>query len=194
MRHFSSKKLGIALALALGLANSAMADPNFQHELFRLNVNLDTGSQNTWAGTMGNAFATWQSGAVVTYLGYYDSNGDGLVNSHTINLFKSSSSGGSGHADSILASVVVPAGTEALLVDHYRWVALSAPLTLPAGIWYTASADVDGVDLVGDKLSGSQFTTDDPYYSTGGWNSPYARYGNDPVTDEPTSEIGRAHV
>ena len=66
-------------------------------------------------------------------------------------------------------------------------MALSSPLTLPAGTWYTVAADVDGVDLARDKLTGTSFTTDDTYYSTGGWNSPYARYGNDPVSSEPLS-------
>ena len=185
MKHLSSKAGLAALTLALGLANSALAQPIFSHELFKPNVNLDTGSQNTWSGTMGEAFATYTTGSVVTHLGYYDSQGDGLVNSHTVNLFLSTSSGGSGGPSSILASVVVPAGTAAPLVDGYRWVSLGTPLTLPGNAWYTLSAEVDGVDLFGDLISGTSVTMDDPYYSYNGWSSSYARYGNDPVSNEP---------
>jgi hypothetical protein len=189
LTHMKNHKLTIAglaaVAVALVFASSARADLAFQYKLFTPTINLDTANQNGWAGTMGNAFATWQAGAVVSHVGYYDSNGDGLANSHQVHIFKSYSSGGSGHADSILASAIVPAGTAAPLVDGFRWVALSAPLSLPSGTWYTVSTDVDGIDLFGDRLVSGGFTTADPYYSTGGWNSPYARYGNDPVTDEP---------
>ena len=77
MKLFSITSKLAALALALGMANSAMAQLTFSHELFKPAVSLDTGTQNSWAGTMGNAFATWQGGAVVSHLGYYDSFGDG---------------------------------------------------------------------------------------------------------------------
>ena len=185
MKNRSSGAGLAVITLALGLASQALAQPVFSHQLFRPNVNLDTGTQNGWTGTLGEAFATYQAGSVVTHLGYYDSFGDGLANSHTVNLFLSTSSGGSGGPSSILASVVVPSGTATPLVDGYRWVTLSSPVTLPGNAWYTLSADVDGVDLFGDKLSGSSVTMDDPYYSFNGWNSSYARYGNDPVSDEP---------
>jgi hypothetical protein len=176
MKHFSKKS--VLIALALGLASLSSEALTFQHELFKPTVNLDSGTQNTWTGTMGGAFATWQGGAVVSHLGYYDSLGDGLANSHTVNLFVSN--GG------LLASVVVPSGTAAPLADGYRWVALNTPLSLPENTWYTLSADVDGVDLFGDLLfSGSTATMDDPYYNTGAWGGPYARFGDDPVSNEP---------
>jgi autotransporter-associated beta strand protein len=179
--------------LSCGLILAAACQPlrapalTFEHTLYTLNIDIDFGTQNGWTGTFGNAFATWQPGAMVSHLGFYDSFGDGLANSHTVTLATSYSSGGSGGADSILATVEVPAGTTAELVNGYRWVALDQPIALPDYTWHIVSADVDGVDLVGDLISttSGDVTMADPYYSTGSWNSTYARYGNDPITNEP---------
>lgn len=177
----------LVLALATsGLPSRPAAALTFDEMLYTLNYDPSAGPQNSWTGTVGMAFATWQSGAMVSHVGYYDRDGDGLANSHTINLFQSTSSGGSGGPDSILASATVPAGTAAELVDGFRWVALSSPLSLPANTWYTLAVDVDGVDLFGDLMSiGPNVTMAEPYYSNAGWGSPYARYGSDPVSDEP---------
>ncbi len=176
--------LAFLTAALLGLAPAAFGQLNFQHKLFQSNINLDLGAQNTLVGNVGEAFATWQTGAQVNYLGFYDSNGDGLANSHNVSLW---TSGGS-----LLASVTVPAGTAAPLVDGYRWVALSSPLTLPASTWYTLAASVDNIDMWGDGISGANVTVDDPYYNTGGWGGPYGRFGYDAsnLVEPPNGSYG----
>jgi autotransporter-associated beta strand protein len=187
MMRRSIQLLSYALILSAGRQPLRAPALTFEHTLSTLNIDIDVGEQNGWTGTFGNAFATWQPGAMVSHLGFYDSFGDGLANSHTVTLATSFSSGGSGEADSILATVEVPAGTTATLVNGYRWVALDQPIALPDNTWHIVSADVDGVDLVGDLLStgSGDVTMADPYYSFGGWGSTYARYGNDPITNEP---------
>jgi len=187
MMRCSIQLLSYALILSAVLQPLRAPALTFEHTLYTLNIDIDIGEQNGWTGTFGNAFATWQPGAMVSHLGFYDSFGDGLANSHTVTLATSYSSGGSGEADSILATVEVPAGTTATLVNGYRWVALDQPIELPDNTWHIVSADVDGVDLVGDLIStgSGDVTMADPYYSNGGWGSTFARYGNDPITNEP---------
>ena len=60
----------------------------------------------------------------ITQLGVFDSGGDGLVNSHQVGLWKPDGT--------LLASVTVPAGTAAPLVDGYRYMAID-PIFIPYG-------------------------------------------------------------
>lgn len=49
----------------------------FEEMLYTLNDHPSAGPHNSWTGTIGMAFATWQSGAMVSHLGYYDRDGAG---------------------------------------------------------------------------------------------------------------------
>src|SRR6185436_8835728 len=72
--------------------------------LYTPNVNLTTGAQNTFTGTVGGIFLTTYSlYPQVNWLGYYDANGDGLANSHVVTLWDNSTLG-------IIATATVPAG------------------------------------------------------------------------------------
>src|ERR1044071_1694846 len=60
--------------------------------LYTPNVDLTTGAQNTFAGTVGGIFLTTYSFyPQVNWLGYYDANGDGLANSHLVTLWDNNS-------------------------------------------------------------------------------------------------------
>src|SRR5690242_7542820 len=94
----------LALTAALGVALSfpVLAQTTPGSMLYTPNVNLDTGSQNTYAGTVGGIFLTTYSfNPQVNWLGYYDHNGDGLTSSHLITLWDNST-------QTIIASATVP--------------------------------------------------------------------------------------
>ena len=105
-----------ALAAAIALPFSATAQTSSGSMLYTPTGNLSSGPQNTFAGTVGGVFLTtysyWPN---VNWLGYYDKDGDGLANSHQVALW--------GGNNNLLASVTVPAGTAAPLVNGYRWSA-----------------------------------------------------------------------
>lgn len=72
-----------------------------------------------WDFSLGNVPAN--ADLYITQLGVYDSNGDGLVNSHPIGLWRNIDNI---HGE-LLDSAIVPAGTDAPLIDGYRWVSIS---------------------------------------------------------------------
>jgi len=162
----------LALTAALGLALNfpVLAQTTPGSVLFTPNVNLDTGTQNTYVGTVGGIFlTTYSSSPEVNWLGYYDHNGDALASSHQITLWDNST-------ETIIASATVPAGTAAPLIDGYRWVELSSTVTLNPGSYYVIGAQTDGVDLWGDILSNNS-----PDNGTNGqisWNSQYVQLGS----------------
>src|SRR4029077_14956851 len=136
----------LVTTFCLALNRPAFAQTTPGSILYTPNVNLSTGSQNTFAGTVGGIFLTTYSFyPQVNWLGYYDENGDGLANSHLVTLWDNSTQG-------IIASATVPTGTAAPLVDGYRWVQLSSTLTLNYGSYYVIGAQTDGVDLWGDLI------------------------------------------
>jgi len=92
-------------------------------------------------GAVGAVFrASEVSNRLVTHLGYYDSGNDGLQSSHRVGVY-SATPAGSG-AGALLAEVTVPAGTNAFLENGYRWVALTAPLTLETNTSYVLATEV----------------------------------------------------
>jgi hypothetical protein len=146
--------------------------------LYAPNVNLDTGPQNPFVGTVGGIFLTTYSYyPQVNWLGYYDENGDGLVNSHLVTLWDNST-------QTIIASATVPAGTAAPLINGYRWVQLPSTVQLNYGSYYVIGAQTDGVDLWGDFITNNgganQITWNPQYVQLGsGWEFTRAgRYDN----------------
>lgn len=127
------------------------------HVLYTPTVDLSTMTQNHYVGTVGGVFltsnTTWP---YVNWLGYADPTGQGLQNSHVIDLYYKGGNGGS--TAKLVAEATVPAGTAAPLYEGYRWVQLPSTVNLWYGSWYTVSAHTDGVDLWGDLISNSSGT------------------------------------
>ena len=111
-----------AAILWVALSASVSAQTTDNSILYTPNVNLSSGPQNGFAGTVGGIFLTTYSFyPQVNWLGYYDQNGDGLANSHLVTLWDNSTQG-------IIATALVPAGTVAPLVNGYRWAQLPSTL------------------------------------------------------------------
>jgi hypothetical protein len=138
--------------------------------LYTPNVNLSSGTQNGFVGTVGGIFLTTYSFyPQVNWLGYYDQNGDGLVNSHLVTLWDN-------NTQSVIASATVPAGTTAPLINGYRWVQLPSTITLNYGSYYVIGAQADGVDLWGDFISNNAPDNGNNGQIT--WNSQYVQLGS----------------
>lgn len=171
-RHMKKILSLLTLTMAFGLAlNSAVLAQTLPGSmLYSPNVNLDTGPQNTFVGTVGGIFLTTYSFyPQINYLGYYDQNGDGLANSHLVTLWDNST-------QAIIASATVPAGTAAPLVNGYRWVQLASPVNLNYGSYYVIGAHTDGVDTWGDIISNNP--PDNGNNGQISWNSQYVQLGS----------------
>src|SRR2546422_9554426 len=113
----------LAATLCFAFTPATFAQTTSGSMLFAPNIDLSSGPQNTFVGTVGGIFLTTYSFyPQVNWLGYYDQNGDGLANSHLVTLWDNST-------QSIIASATVPAGTAAPLVNGYRWAPLSSTVT-----------------------------------------------------------------
>ncbi len=101
------------------------------------------GTRNDFSGVIGGVFMAGSTNIAaniaVTHLGFYDQDEDGLAASHHVGLF-------TGDGSTLLASVEVPAGTDALLTNGYRWVALDLPLLLIHGSNYLLAAEIGAYD------------------------------------------------
>ena len=93
------------------------------------------GTRNDYDGTIGTVFQTGAANVPVTHLGFYDQDADGLYVAHNVGIFTADGS-------TLLASVQVPAGADANLVNGYRWVALDPPLVLSGNTSYLLAAEV----------------------------------------------------
>src|SRR5437660_9277957 len=101
----------LAATLCFALTPATFPQTTSGSMLFAPNIDLSSGPQNTFVGTVGGIFLTTYSFyPKVNWLGYYDQNGDGLANSHVVTLWDNST-------QSIIASVTVPAGSPVLLVQ-----------------------------------------------------------------------------
>ena len=162
--------LTLTAAVGLALSFPVLAQTTPGSMLYTPNANLDTGPQNNYVGTVGGIFeTTFSSNPEVNWLGYYDHNGDGLASSHLVTLWDNSS-------QTIIASATVPAGTAAPLIDGYRWVQLSSPVTLNFGSYYVIGARTDGTDLWGDLISNN--SPDNGNNGQISWNSEYVQLGS----------------
>ena len=160
---------GALLCLATSPATFAQTTDN--SVLYTPNVDLSSGTQNGFVGTVGGIFLTTYSYyPQVNWLGYADPTGHGLVDSHVVTLWDNSTQG-------IITSATVPAGTAAPLIDGYRWVQLPSTVQLNYGSYYVIGAQTDGVDNWGDFISNpspdvngnsGQITWDSQYVQLGG--------------------------
>ena len=127
------------------------------------------GSRNNHSGSVGGLFQVGASDVVVTHLGFYDSNDDGLVRDHRVGIYTSTPA----TTNSLFAVVTVPPGTEAYLTNGYRWVALPTPIILTNNASYILSAEVFSGD--GDAWPDVATRIFDEYYI--GSTEPIARAG-----------------
>jgi hypothetical protein len=159
-----------AAAFCVAFSLAAFAQTTDNSILYTPNVNLSSGSQNTFVGTVGGIFlTTYNYYPKVNWLGYYDQNGDGLANSHVVTLWDNNTLG-------IIATATVPAGTAAPLVNGYRWVQLPSTVTLTYGSYYVIGAQTDGVDLWGDLIANN--SPDNGSNGQIAWNSQYVQLGS----------------
>jgi hypothetical protein len=158
-------------ALCVALASSVHAQTTDGSVLYTPNVDLTSIDQNTFTGTVGGIFLTSYSYyPELNYLGYADPTGAPLQDSHVVTLWDNSTG-------DVIASVTVPAGAPALLVDGYDWVQLSSTVTLNYGSYYVIGASVvDGVDTWGDLISNN--SPDNGSNGQINWNSEYVQLGS----------------
>ena len=69
---------------------------------------------------------------MLTSLGFFDQNQDGLENSHMVGIYD--------QAHTLLGSVTVKAGTASTLHDGARWERLNSPIALSANTMYMLAA------------------------------------------------------
>lgn len=98
-------------------------------------------SDNAPGLNIGNTFNVSGAGIEVFQLGAFDWQGDGLAATHTVTLF---------HNQTPLASVTVPAGTDATLTSGFRFQSLDAPIYLPAGSYSVISYQMNGANAGND--------------------------------------------
>lgn len=98
---------------------------------------------------IGHTFTVANTNIQVFSLGVYDFGGDGLKAAHTVTLFTNQTP---------LASVTVPAGDAATLLNGFRFAALPSPITLPPGNYAVVAYQMNGTanssDGYGDQPSG----------------------------------------
>ncbi len=115
-----------------------------------------TGNRNDFSGTVGSQ---WEVGAytlTVTALGFEDRNRDGLNSDHQVGIWDTNGL--------LVASVTVPAGTNAVLEGAWRYVTLSEPVVLSAQATYWIGGEVFNQD--GDGWSDSGGSTSAPFALT----------------------------
>jgi hypothetical protein len=100
--------------------------------------------QNANGGLLniGRQMTVTGSGIEVFQLGIFDYQSDGLATAHTVTLFNS--------AATPIASVTVPSGTAAPLINAFRFAPLGTPLYLPAGNYSILAYQMNSSDPYGN--------------------------------------------
>lgn len=124
MRERSKAKLIVLVSVTVILSLSCFAEVSAFYALTTDTVHSNIGRSN--GGTFGWAFSV-NSPLTITELGYFDSSGDGLDNSHAIGVWDLD--------ENLLGSASVPSGTLATLENGFRWIPIS-PISLEAGKTY----------------------------------------------------------
>lgn len=168
MKKVSLTVMAVAV-LSLATRPAAFAQTVNNSTLYSPNINLSSGTQNGFVGTVGGIFhTTYSYYPQVNWLGYYDKDGDGLANSHAVSLWDNSTL-------ATIASVTIPAGTSAPLLNGYRWVQLPSTVQLNYGSYYVIGAQTDGIDTWGDLISNNP--PDNGSNGQISWNSQYVQLG-----------------
>ena len=175
----------IGTAACLAALPTAYAQTVDGSMLFNPNIDLSTGAQNGYVGYVGDIFLTsYNYYPQVNYLGYYDNGGDGLANSHVVSLWDNSA------GNTLLATVTVPAGTAAPLVDGFRWVQLSSTVNLTYNNWYIIDAQTDNVDTWGDLITGDGQVAFSGQYANLDGGYEFSRAGRYDSSEPPSNQAG----
>ena len=132
----------MAMAILVGLASSASS----QVIGFTANTAAEQyGTYQTANGgllNIGRAMTVSGSGIEVFQLGVFDYQGEPLAAAHTVTLFDST--------QTPVASVTVPAGTAAPLINAFRFAPLGTPVFLPAGNYSILAYQMTASDPYGN--------------------------------------------
>lgn len=136
------------ITLVLVLVSTAFSQPLVQRD------SLVGGERNNFSGTLGLGFVMGDQNRVVDSLGMIDWGEDGLLNEHSAAIWDS--------AGTVIASAVIPAGSEGTLVDGFRYAPIEqGPVVLVAGQKYWLGVLVQSG---GDAFADSGTATLDSYY------------------------------
>lgn len=126
-------------------------------------------ARDNYTGGLGCQFQVGPNNVIVSHLGVFDINDDGLVISHNAGLFNANGS-------TMLATVVVPSGTDAYLTNGYRWVPLDPPILLSSNTTYIVAGSVaqDSGDLWQDSFTP---TWNSFFVGTNASNTRHSMYG-----------------
>jgi hypothetical protein len=143
-----------------------------------------TPSGQTFFGGAGSDNVGWgfslSGSALVTQLGFWDENGDGLGQSHVVTIYNSSGT--------VLLQATIPMGTSGTLINGFRYVSVPS-LTLTAGTYTIAGvlsafgSDVASVSSAaistapGVTYAGSRATVGNGFPSTDAFNLPNSYFG-----------------
>jgi len=131
------------------------------------------GSRDNYTGDVGEIFTVGASDVLVTHLGFYCTNVNGLNNSHNLYIW-------SGDGSVQIATATVFAGTNALFTNSFAWVALNPPVILTNGQSYLLGADVTSAD--GDGWPDAFIPNWNSYFvGSTATTTRQARYGNSGV-------------
>jgi hypothetical protein len=125
-----------ALWAGVGCSESVTTGP-ISEKLFNQHPGVLRGD---FTGSVGCGFVVGDDqDRLVTHLGFYDRDGDGLNLDHHVALYEA---GEKPEDVALIASAKVPWGRSAIFQDGYRWVELPEPSTLEAGGRYILVAEV----------------------------------------------------
>lgn len=108
-----------ALTAILGIAGTLTVT---QAQTNTIAVGVPTGAQRSDAYPgIGYEFYAPVAGTSINALGYWDASGTGLLAPHTVSVYKYS---GGGSSYNLVVTATIPAGTNAPLINGYRWVSI----------------------------------------------------------------------
>lgn len=140
-------------------------------------------ARDNYTGGLGCQFRVGPSNVVVSHLGVFDVNDDGLNLAHNAGVFNSSGS-------IQLGGVVVPAGTGAYLTNGFRWVPLDPPLLLVSNTTYIIAGSVVTSD--GDTWQDAFSPTWNSFFiGTNATTTRHAMYGPGGTTAWPPASFSQ---
>jgi hypothetical protein len=119
------KYLLLATFTGFALSHSAGAQ-----NIVGVGVPTGTTRNDTYIAAGYEFFAPANVGTTINALGFWDANGTGLLVPHTVSIFKYHPGILNGSGYDLVVTAAVPAGTNAPLIDGYRWVGIPT-VTLP---------------------------------------------------------------
>jgi hypothetical protein len=163
--------------LLLTLCMAGFAGASLAQVTEMLHTTPDNPARDNYTGGLGCQFRVGSSNVIVSHLGVFDLNDDGLAIDHNAGIFN-----GSGSV--LLDTVVVPAGTGGYLTNGFRWAPLDPPVLLNANTTYLVAGSVVTSD--GDPWQDAFSPTWNPVFvGTNAGTTRHAMYGPGGTTAWP---------